>query len=255
VLFNVVTLFPELIQGWVAVGLIGKAVQSGVIRIQCISPRQFTTDNHRSVDDTPYGGGGGMVMMPGPIAEALDALDAARSDGPRAHRILLTPQGSPLSQKRAGRLASLPAVALVCGRYEGVDERVRSLVDEEISLGDFVLNGGEIAALAVIEATARLLPGVLGNAESIADESHRDGLLEYPQYTRPRVFRGQGVPEVLISGDHGQIARWRRAQALWRTRQRRPDLFERLTLSAEDQRLLQELEDTENKKDTGDKTE
>jgi tRNA (guanine37-N1)-methyltransferase len=244
--YQVVTLFPELIDAAIGVGLLGKAVASGLVRVSCISPREFATDKHHSVDDTPYGGGSGMVMSVEPIAKALDALDAqqvGQGDAvPRAHRVLLTPQARAFDQACARRLAGLPALTLICGRYEGVDERVRSLVDEQISLGDFVLNGGEIAALAIIEATARLLPGVIGNQHSLVEESHAEGLLEYPHYTRPRVFREQAVPEVLLSGDHARIARWRRQQALARTRLLRPDLFDKLKLSAEDQKLLLELE-------------
>jgi tRNA (guanine37-N1)-methyltransferase len=239
-LFNVITLFPELIDYWAEIGLIGKSVKSGIIRIRCLSPREFTVDRHRSVDDTPFGGGAGMVMAPGPLVEAMEALDAGGQGLPRAHRVLLTPQGEPMSQQHAARFARMAAVTLVCGRYEGVDERVRAFVDQELSLGDFVLNGGEVAALAVMEATARLLPGVLGNADSPRDESHGRGLLEYPQYTRPRSFREMEVPEVLISGNHAQIERWRRKQALVRTRQRRPDLFQPLQLSEEEQEWLGE---------------
>ena len=237
--YRVVTLFPELIEGAVNVGLLGKAVSSGRVQVTCISPRRFATDRHQSVDDTPYGGGSGMVLSVEPIAKALDALDA--EVGP-AHRVLLSPQAKPFDQTAAQRLAALPALTLICGRYEGFDERVRALVDEEISLGDFVLNGGEVAALAIIEASARLLPGVIGNEQSLAEESHARGLLEYPQYTRPRVFREQVVPEILLSGDHARIARWRRKQALARTRERRPDLFAKLKLSADDRKLLDELD-------------
>jgi tRNA (guanine37-N1)-methyltransferase len=241
--YQVVTLFPELIEAALGVGLLGKAVTSGLVQLVCMSPRQFATDKHHSVDDTPYGGGSGMVMSVEPICQALEALEAAQPAGaPRAHRVLLTPQARAFDQASARRLATLPALTLICGRYEGVDERVRALVDEEISLGDFVLNGGEIAALAIIEATARLLPGVIGNEHSLVEESHADGLLEYPHYTRPRVFREQAVPDVLLSGDHGRIARWRRQQALSRTRQVRPDLFDKLKLSAQDRALLAELD-------------
>jgi len=241
--YQVVTLFPELVEAALGVGLLGKAVASGLVQLVCISPRQFATDKHHSVDDTPYGGGSGMVMSAEPISHALDALEAGRPEGAaRAHRLLLTPQARAFDQASARRFAALPALTLICGRYEGVDERVRSLVDEEISLGDFVLNGGEIAALAIIEATARLLPGVIGNQQSLVEESHADGLLEYPQYTRPRVFRDQAVPDVLLSGDHARIARWRRQQALLRTRLARPDLFDKLKLSAQDRALLAELD-------------
>ncbi len=244
VLFNVVTLFPELIDSWSAIGLIGKSIKSGILQLRCLSPREFTADRHRSVDDTPFGGGAGMVMAAAPLVEAMEALDAGGVAGEGdasgepfaspAHRVLLTPQGAPMSHGHAVRFSRMAAITLVCGRYEGVDERVRAFVHEELSMGDFVLNGGEVAAMAVIEATARLLPGVLGNADSPRDESHSRGLLEYPHYTRPRSFRGMEVPEVLISGNHAEIERWRRKQALLRTRQRRPDLFERVSPSAEE---------------------
>jgi tRNA (guanine37-N1)-methyltransferase len=231
--FHVVTLFPESFASFLGSGLLGKAIAAGRVRVAFHNPRDFAHDKHRSVDDTPYGGGSGMVMMPGPIADALDSIEAP------THRILMTPQGAPFTQAQAARLSREPGLALVCGRYEGVDERVRTLVDEEISIGDYVLLGGEVAAMVVIEATARLLPGALGNPASSADESHVDGLLEYPHYTRPADFRGLGVPNVLTSGDHGRIARWRRREALLRTRDRRPDLFARYVLTAEDHALLE----------------
>lgn len=237
--FEIVTLFPELFDILNA-GLLGKARDTGRIEVHTITPRRFTTDRHRTVDDAPYGGGSGMVLMPGPIVEALDHLDAVR-ESRISHRVLLTPQGDRFTQAHARRFADLDALTLVCGRYEGFDERIRGCVDEELSLGDFVLLGGEVAALAIIEATARLLPGVLGNARSVEDESHADGLLEYPQYTRPEEFRGVTVPEVLRSGNHAAIARWRRKESLRRTLERRPDLLETAELSEEDQELLREL--------------
>jgi tRNA (guanine37-N1)-methyltransferase len=239
--FEIVTLFPELFDV-LRTGLLGKAQDSGTIHVHAITPRKFTTDRHRTVDDSPYGGGSGMVLMPGPFAATLDHLDEARAGNP-THRVLLTPQGTRFSQAHARRFSELECLTLVCGRYEGFDERIRGLVDEEVSLGDFVLLGGEAAALAVIEATARLLPGVLGNEESAADESHAEGLLEYPQYTRPEEFRGQKVPEVLRSGNHAAIARWRRKESLRRTLERRPDLLERAELSREDRILLKEIDD------------
>ncbi len=237
--FEIVTLFPELFDG-LRTGLLGKAQEAGVIDIQAITPREFTSDRHRTVDDAPYGGGSGMVLMPGPIVETLDHLDEARGGKP-THRLLLTPQGARFSQAHARRFSELDSLTLVCGRYEGFDERIRGLVDEEVSLGDFVLLGGEAAALAVIEATARLLPGVLGNEESAADESHADGLLEYPQYTRPEEFRGERVPDILRSGNHAAIARWRRKESLRRTLERRPDLLETAALTDEDHKLLDEI--------------
>jgi tRNA (guanine37-N1)-methyltransferase len=236
---EVVTLFPELFESFLAAGLLGKAIGQGLVRVGFANPREFTTDRHRTVDDTPYGGGSGMVMMPGPVAAALDAIDAREG---KTRRVLLTPQGRPFRQKDAVRYAGLGAVVLVCGRYEGFDERIRSLVDEEVSLGDFVMFGGEVAAMAILEATVRLVPGVLGNDESLAAESHAHGLLEYPQYTRPAEFRGARVPDVLISGDHGRIARWRKKESLRRTRARRPDLLEAAALTDEERALLAEIE-------------
>jgi len=238
--FEVVTLFPELFDV-LNHGLLGKAREAGRIDVRTVTPRRFTSDRHRTVDDAPYGGGSGMVLMPGPIADALDHLDEAR-EGRVSHRVLLTPQGERFTQAHARRFSELDSLTLVCGRYEGFDERIRSLVDQEVSLGDFVLLGGEVAALAILEATARLLPGVLGNEASAADESHADGLLEYPQYTRPEVFRGQLVPEILRSGNHGAIARWRRKESLRRTLRRRPDLLEAAELTDEDRELLAEID-------------
>jgi len=236
--FELVTLFPEVVET-LRIGLLGKAMDSGAVEVLARTPREFATDKHRSVDDAPYGGGSGMVLMPGPIAATLDALDQER--GSPTHKVLLTPQGDRFDQRMAERFAELPALTLVCGRYEGFDERIRGLVDQEVSLGDFVLLGGEIAAATIIEAVGRLGPGVLGNAESACEESHSTGLLEYPQYTRPAVFRDQEVPAVLKSGDHARVARWRRKEALRRTLERRPDLLESASLSAEDRGLLAEL--------------
>ena len=238
--FEILTLFPEFF-GVLRVGLIGKAIAKRRVELEISTPRDFATDRHRTVDDSPYGGGSGMVLMPGPFADALEALDRARQGKP-THRVLMTPQGIPFSQSDARRYAGLPCLTLVCGRYEGFDERIRDLADEEISIGDFVMLGGETGALAVIEATARLIPGVLGNEASTEEESYSHGLLEYPQYTRPEVFRGRAVPEVLRSGDHGAIARWRRKEAIRRTLQKRPDLLARAELSKDDRRLLAEVE-------------
>jgi tRNA (guanine37-N1)-methyltransferase len=225
---EVVTLFPELFDAFLATSFVGRARKSGDLDVRLRSPREHGLGKHRSVDDTPYGGGSGMVMRVDVLVACMEALDAearAKSEAP-AHRVLLTPQGRPFVQATAVRLAEEPAYMLVCGRYEGFDERVRSHVNEEISLGDFVMTGGEIAAMAVIEATVRLIPGVLGNAESVREESHgEEGLLEYPQYTRPADFRGMTVPEVLTSGNHADVARWRHDQAAQRTRDRRPELW------------------------------
>lgn len=235
--YTVITLFPELIESAVTAGLLGKALDSGALAVDTINPRAFTHDRHNTVDDTPYGGGSGMVLMPGPIVEALESVPPG-ADGQPARRILMTPQGRPLKQKDCHRLAQYSALSVVCGRYEGFDDRIRKYVDEEISLGDFVLLGGEVAALSMLEAVGRLLPGVIGNRASTEEESHETGLLEYPQYTRPAEFRGEGVPKVLVSGNHAHIAKFRREQALRRTFERRPDLLAQAELSETEQRLV-----------------
>jgi tRNA (guanine37-N1)-methyltransferase len=232
--FHVITLFPEMFDSPMRAGLLGRAVTAGLVTITTHALRPYGLGNYRQVDDTPYGGGSGMVMRPEPIAAAVDA---ALEKSPGLWRILLTPQGDRLDQRIVRELAARrPGLLMVAGRYEGVDERVRTLVDQELSIGDYVLNGGEIAAMAVIDAVARLVPGVLGNPVSLAEESFGqgagqskldDGLLEYPQYTRPEEFRGMRVPEILLSGDHGRIALWRRERALERTERRRPDLVSR----------------------------
>jgi tRNA (guanine37-N1)-methyltransferase len=224
---DVVSLFPELLHPFLETSLVGRAASSGIIRVRARSPRAFGIGRHLKVDDTPYGGGSGMVMRADCLVACMESLDQDRDGGVPARRILLTPQGQRLSQRGLRELSGHAALMLVCGRYEGFDERVRSFVDEEISLGDFVLTGGEVAAMALIEGVARLLPGVLGNEASTAEESHSPesgGLLEYPHYTRPPEFRGMTVPEVLLGGNHAEIARYRREQALLRTRERRPDL-------------------------------
>lgn len=241
--YYVVTVFPELVERFCAEGLLGRAAEAGRISIQAITPRDFTTDKHRSVDDTPYGGGSGMVMRPGPLVDAMEAAERREVErgGSAPWRVLLTPQGEPFTQDHARSLVGREALTLLCGRYEGVDERARRRVDQEISLGDFVLMGGEIAALAVIEATARLVEGVLGNQASVEDESHAQGLLEYPQYTRPAEFRGEPVPEVLVSGNHARIAAWRREESFRRTWERRPELIRRRALSPEERRWMKAL--------------
>jgi tRNA (guanine37-N1)-methyltransferase len=226
---DVVSLFPEMFAGFLATSFVGRAIEGGQLAVRFRSPRDFGLGKHRSVDDTPYGGGSGMVMRVDVLVATMEALDADAPGGVRAHRALMTPQGRLLDQGKVRELAARDAVMLVCGRYEGFDERVRAHVEEEISLGDFVMTGGEVAAMAVVDACARLLPGVLGNEASTIDESHSPetgGLLEYPHYTRPAEFRGARVPEVLAGGNHAEIARWRREQAIARTRGRRPDLWE-----------------------------
>lgn len=224
---EIVTLFPELFDAFIATSFVGRAIKGGELTVRIRSPREHGLGKHRSVDDTPYGGGSGMVMRVDVLVACMEALDAEAEERgePPARRVLLTPQGKPFVQSIAAGFATEPAIMLVCGRYEGFDERVRSFVSEEISLGDFVMTGGEVAAMAIVEATVRLIPGVLGNAESLREESHSEGLLEYPQYTRPAEFRGLTVPEVLAGGNHAEIAKWRRAESLERTRTRRPDLL------------------------------
>jgi len=235
--YELLTLFPRLVAGPLEESILGKARQRGLISVRVRDIRDYATDKHRTTDDTPYGGGAGMVMKPEPLVDAIEAARAAMS-GP-ARVILMDPQGRRFTQEVARELHAAERLVLVCGRYEGYDERVRAFVDDEISIGDFVLTGGELAALVVVDATARLVPGVLGNEESAGLESFEAGLLEYPQYTRPPEFRGMKVPEILLSGDHAKIARWRRQQALLRTKERRPDLFAKLELSEADRKLLE----------------
>jgi tRNA (guanine37-N1)-methyltransferase len=216
--------------GFLTTSIVGRAVQAGQLVVRFRSPRDFGIGKHKSIDDAPYGGGSGMVMRVDVLVTAMESLDADAPGAERAYRILMTPQGARFDQRRACELAARSALMLVCGRYEGFDERVRAYVDEELSLGDFVMTGGEVAAMGVIDACTRLLPGVLGNESSAVDESHgpaTGGLLEAPQYTRPPEFRGVAVPEVLVGGNHADIAKWRRDRAIERTRTRRPDLWER----------------------------
>ncbi len=236
---QVVTLFPDMVLTIAEYGVVGRAAKRGLISLECQNPRDFTVDAHRTVDDRPYGGGPGMVMMYEPSAAAIAS---AKDHLPAGSPVLyLSPQGAVFDQATAQRLAGLPGLVLLAGRYEGIDERlIESQVDEELSLGDFVLSGGEIAAMVVIDAVARLLPGVLGDAASASQDSFMDGLLDYPHYTRPEETDGRRVPEVLLSGDHARIAKWRYQQALGRSFQRRPDLVEKLELNDEQQKLLDE---------------
>lgn len=236
--FHILTLFPEFFTSPLSSTMLQKGQDRGALQFKLHNIRDYATDKHRITDDAPYGGGQGMVMKPDPMVAALESLEPSPE---RPWRILLSPQGRLFTQQHAAALAARPAVALVCGRYEGVDERVREFVDEELSIGDYVLSGGEVAALVIIDAVSRLVPGVLGCETSAADDSFSDGLLEYPQYTRPPDFRGLAVPEVLRSGDHGTIARWRRQQALRRTYERRPDLLAHAALSDEDRAFLAAL--------------
>jgi tRNA (guanine37-N1)-methyltransferase len=230
--FDIVTLFPELFEGFLKTSFVGRAAANGALGVRFRSPRDFGLGRHKSVDDSPYGGGSGMVMRVDVLVAAMESLDGDAPEGVRARRVLLTPQGRPFDQARALAFAACDALMLVCGRYEGFDDRVRTHVDEELSLGDFVMTGGEVAAMAVIDSCARLLPGVLGNEASTIDESHSPdtgGLLEYPHYTRPVEFRGVRVPEILQGGHHQEIAKWRRAEAVRRTQERRPDLWDRFS--------------------------
>lgn len=240
-IIDVLTIFPSYFSGPLKESLLGKAISQGLIRIRIHNIRDFAKDRHRTVDDRPYGGGAGMVMKPEPIVEAIETL---QKDPPKGTVILLSPHGEIFTQATARELSNLPRIILVCGRYEGVDARVLYFVDREISIGDYVLSGGEPAALVIIDALSRLVPGVVGNVASLRSESFEEGLLEYRHYTRPRVFRGLPVPEILISGNHEAIRKWRRSQALLLTKLRRPDLFERLKLSVEDLELLREAEES-----------
>lgn len=237
--FDILTLFPNMFSSPLRESIIGKAIEKGLIQIRTVNIRDFTSDRHQVVDDTPYGGGQGMVMKVEPIARAIESV---KSQNPDARTVYLTPQGKPFHQDLARRLSTQPHLILLCGRYEGVDERVRELlVDEEISIGDYVLTGGELAAMVLIDAISRFIPGVLGSDRSAEEDSFFNSLLEYPQYTRPFDFRGSGVPEVLLSGNHSAISLWRRREALKRTSLRRPDLLAKAHLTEEDKRLLEEI--------------
>jgi len=232
---DILTLFPGMFAGPLSESIIGRAVQAGHVRLAIHDIRQFAVDRHHTVDDAPFGGGAGMVMKPVPLAGAIRSVT---DSDPRPVVIYLSPDGVPFDQQCAAELAGLDRIVLVGGHYEGIDERVRvSLIDRELSIGDYVLTGGELAAMVVVDAVVRLVPGVI-RAESTAEESHSDGLLEYPHYTRPACWEGQEVPEVLRSGHHGAVARWRRHQRLERTLARRPDLLARATLDAADRRYL-----------------
>lgn len=237
--FDILTLFPNIFSSPLRESILGRAIEKGVIHIQTINIRDFALDKHQVVDDTPYGGGQGMVMKVEPIARAIEWV---KSQDASARTIYLTPQGKPFDQDKARQLSSHSRLILLCGRYEGVDERIRELfIDEEISIGDYVLTGGELAAMVLIDAVSRLIPGVLGSDRSAEEDSFYNSLLEYPQYTRPFDFRGSSVPEVLLSGNHSAISLWRRKEALRRTAVRRPDLLSKANLSKEDKKLLKEI--------------
>jgi tRNA (guanine37-N1)-methyltransferase len=243
---DIFTLFPQMFQSVLGAGLFKRATDQNLVRINTHNIRDYTHDRHHTVDDYPYGGGAGMVLKPEPIFEAVETIksDIRQNEGvDKIPVILLTPQGRLFSQAIAQELAQQSHLILICGHYEGVDERVAGyLATDQISIGDYVLSGGELAAMIVAEAVTRLVPGVLGSAESTIDDSHTTGLLEYPQYTRPDIFRGWAVPEVLLSGNHAQIAKWRREQAIARTLKRRPDLLDKAELSPEERRLVDRLQ-------------
>lgn len=237
--FDILTLFPDMFSSPFQESILNKAIEKGLLQIRTINIRDFTDDRHQVVDDTPYGGGQGMVMKVEPIGRAIEWI---KSQNPDAWTVYLTPQGKQFNQEMALSLSSRSHLILLCGRYEGVDERVRELfIDEEISIGDYVLTGGELAAMVVIDAISRLLPGVLGSNRSAEDDSFSQSLLEYPQYTRPFDFRGCDVPEILLSGNHAAISLWRRREALKRTAMRRPDLLGHAHLSEEDKKVLEEI--------------
>jgi tRNA (guanine37-N1)-methyltransferase len=240
---DILTLFPQMFDALLSCSIIGRAIEHGLVDIKLHDIRTYTHDKHHIVDDYPYGGGAGMVLKPEPIFEAVEDIEDIKEELglSSVSTILLSPQGRLFNQEIARKLAGCRNFILICGHYEGVDERVAEhLVNDEISIGDYLLSGGEVAAMVVVDCVIRLLPGVLGSEASLVEDSHIGGLLEYPQYTRPAVYRGWTVPEILLSGDHGEIARWRRQQSLLRTAKRRPDLMEKAVLSREDKRLLSE---------------
>lgn len=237
--FDLFTILPGLFPPYLNESILQRAQANGLLRVDVHDIRAYTTDKHHMTDDTPYGGGGGMVMKPEPVFAAVESVLGEQPDCPI---ILMTPQGRRFTQSVAQELSELPRVALICGRYEGYDERIREhLVTDELSIGDFVLTGGELPALMVVDAVARLLPGVLGDPDGAADDSFASGLLEYPHYTRPADFRGWLVPEVLLSGNHAEINKWRRQQALLRTWRKRPDLLDEIELTKEDRKFLEKI--------------
>jgi tRNA (guanine37-N1)-methyltransferase len=240
--FDVFSLFPQVFTPYFEISMLQRAIQRSLVEVYLHDIRQWTQDRHHVTDDTPYGGGGGMVMKPEPVFTAVEAILGAP---PACPVILMTPQGRPFTQEIAQSLTANSRLAILCGRYEGIDERIRTrLVTDEISIGDYVLTGGELPALIVMDAVARLIPGVLGDPDGAKDDSYATGLLEYPHYTRPPEFRTWKVPEVLLSGNHAEIVRWRRQQSLLRTYQRRPDLLKKITLSDTDQHYLDQLPST-----------
>jgi tRNA (guanine37-N1)-methyltransferase len=246
--FDIVTIFPRMVEAGLADGVISRGIDRGLLDVRAHDLREHTTDRHRSVDDMPYGGGPGMVMKPEPLAKAVDAI--RRDRGTPGAVVLLSPQGRLFTQVEAVRLGGLAHVVLLCGRYEGIDERVRELVaTEELSIGDYVLSGGELAALVVVDAVSRLVPGVVGDADSVEGDSFSRGLLDFPHYTRPAEFAGRTVPEVLLSGHHAEVRRWRKREALRRTLARRPDLLASASLDEEEREMLTELKGDGNERD------
>jgi tRNA (guanine37-N1)-methyltransferase len=238
--FDIVTIFPRMVEAGVAEGVIARGVERGLLDIQVHDLRDYTSDRHRSVDDVPYGGGPGMVMKPEPLARAVEAIRSRRGDPDTV--VLLSPQGRRFTQAEAARMSGLRHVALLCGRYEGMDERIRTLVaTEELSIGDYVLSGGELPALVVVDAISRLVPGVVGDSRSVEEDSFSRGLLDHPHYTRPAEFSGHTVPDVLLSGHHEQVRRWRRKTAIQRTLERRPELIDTAALDDEERALLDEI--------------
>jgi tRNA (guanine37-N1)-methyltransferase len=240
--FDIITLFPSMFESPLSEGIISKAQKKGLIDIRVHDLREYTEDRHRTADDTPYGGGAGMVMKAEPIVRAIEAI---RLPIENTRTVFLTPQGVLLKQEKAKKLSTYSQVLILCGRYEGIDERVLSFIDEEISIGDFVLTGGEIAAMAVLDVVARLVPGVVGDAASVSEDTFSNSLLKYPQYTRPDNFRGLCVPEVLLSGDHKKISEWRSLESLKRTLKRRPDLIEKADLTDKEKKQLENIKESE----------
>lgn len=242
--FEIFTLLPDVFEPYLSASILARAREKQIIEVAVHDIRSYTTDRHHVTDDTPYGGGGGMVMKPEPV---FSAIESVLGSPPSCPVIFLTPQGRVFNQQVAIELSQIPHLAFLCGRYEGIDERIREhLITDQISLGDFVVTGGELPALVIIDAISRLLPGVLGDPEGAWDDSHASGLLEYPHYTRPPEFRGWTVPEVLLSGNHAQIEKWRRKQSIIRTYQKRPDMLNRMVLNKEDKKTLDEISKPQN---------
>jgi tRNA (guanine37-N1)-methyltransferase len=237
--FDIVTIFPAMIEQPLAAGVLGRAIERGTLDVKVRDLRDFTTDRHRVVDDVPYGGGPGMVLKPDPIFRALDAVEAER--GTPLTVVMMSPQGRRFTQAEAQRLSGLPHVVLLCGRYEGFDDRVRERVTDEMSIGDYVLTGGELPALVILDAVARFVPGVVGDGQSVVEDSFSRGLLDFPQFTRPPEIGAFRVPDVLLSGNHAEIRRWRKREALSRTLDRRPDLLDEAALDDEEREMLREL--------------